>query len=228
MSFNILKKIELCCAAELPEKAGVDELELLAIEDRKFASEADALAFCVQIEDAPRFILIQAMVPKLPAETVKAIEKFRASLPAMKEKLNALLQIDPETGEPTWRQKIEEKIIARVKGKVCATTPCEACGSRIATAHITKLACPVCGASYMETKTDLELIAGKESAIAELRDTIEAADAKIAKMEQDAIEASDEFKRMWLVVENLSVENLEPIQELQEETLAEESVLAEA
>ena len=199
MSWNVAE-LNWCSAAILPEKIGVDELDLTVFEDKSFDSHQEALTMIEAEAGLTPVVAVKAVVPKLPDETVKAIEKLRAKLPEAKDKLKALLQLDPETGEPTWRKKMEEEIILRNQAVKVESRSCKGCNSKIATAHIRTFLCPVCLTyEFLTTGGDTAAFAAREEKIKALRTEVEGADRRIAELEAEGIKASDELKRVWLV-----------------------------
>ncbi len=199
MSWEV-SELDWCNAATLPERLGVGEEALTALEDKTFDNHREALATVEALENATTVVAVKAMVPKLPAETAKAIEKLKAKLPEAQAKLAVLLQLDPGTGEETWRKAMEAEIVARNQAVKVESRSCKGCGSKIATAHIRTFLCPVCLTfPFLQTETDSKAFAAKEEKIKTLRTEIETADQRVAELEAEGLKASDEFKRVWLV-----------------------------
>lgn len=199
MSWDVSEH-DWCSAAELPERLGIAEDALTALEERTFDSRHEALSSVEAMMLETPVVAAKAVVPKLPAETAKAIEKFKAKLPDLKAKLVALVQPDPKTGEETWRKAFEAEVIARNQVVKVESRSCKGCGSKIATAHIRTYLCPVCLTyPFLQTETDSKALAAKEEKVRAIREEIESADQRIAEIEAEGLRSSDELKRVWLV-----------------------------
>jgi DNA repair exonuclease SbcCD ATPase subunit len=192
-------ELEWCSAAVLPEKLGVDENDLEVREDRIFDAK-EAMALVEDLQIAAPVVAVKAMVPKLPAEVAKAVEEIRARLPKAKGKLNALLQIDPETGEETWRKTFEDEIVQRNQAVKVEFRSCKGCKSTIAVAQIRSYLCPACLTHpWLLTATDSKDLEKKLEKIKTLRDEIDGADQRIAELEAEGKANTDDLKRVWLV-----------------------------
>jgi hypothetical protein len=203
-------QLDICSAAELPEKLGIDENDIYVLEGRRFPTSEDALKACPELsitQGAPRFIILEAMVPKLPAAVAKAIEEYRAKLPKLKEKYQTLREMDPETGEENWLQNLQKEIIARTKAGKSKSEKgeeklktCDGCKSKINIAHIKSYLCPVCEIfPFMETNTDKKFISNRVQRLHDLWTEIEQGDQTLAIMEAEGKKNAVDFKRAWLV-----------------------------
>jgi hypothetical protein len=199
----IVQKVGSCNAAELPENIGVSELDLLVLEDKSCDSLQEAIALVDALEDAPRFVAVKTLVPIISAKAKAAIKKIQSDLPELREQYIALAQVDPATGEETWKTKWEEAIIERVRNLKSGTKSCKGCGTKcIPVAHIRTYLCPVCLTHpFLETDTDAGKIKERAEKIRSMREAVENPGKRIAEIEAEAMKNSDEFKRMWVVFE---------------------------
>ena len=144
MNWTLTQKLESSSpAVTLPETIGVEDTDILVVEDGPaLNSITEALAMVETIEDAPSTVVVKALVPKLPASFAKEIDKLRAKLPESRDKLNALVQPHPVTGEDTWKTTIEQEIIQRNQQVKVKFKTCKGCGSTIAVTEIRTIPSP--------------------------------------------------------------------------------------
>jgi hypothetical protein len=117
-NYQLLRQIDICSAAELPEKLGMDENAIYVHEGSRFPSAEDAQKSCAEIEALhgnPGLLVLEALVPKLPSAVARNIEDYRAKLPKLREKYLVLRELDPVTGAESWKQNMQAEIIARTK-----------------------------------------------------------------------------------------------------------------
>lgn len=204
--FNLFRTLDMCSAAELPEKLNVDERDLHVVEDRRYNSKEEAQAACSAAASAnghPAVVVLEALVPKLPQAAAKAMEDYRTKLPKLKEKLKSLLEIDPETGVETWLERMHRDILARTKARPSKQRKCDHCKSMITMEFINEYPqdykCPVCKTfNFMETDGDITAIATRTRRIEELRTEIAQGDETLKRMEAEGLKNATDYRRAWL------------------------------